>query len=104
MSPKRDNEKVMREFKNRFPSFDIAQQEFLKQYRIVERLRRSVSCNEEVFRMADEKMQSSNPLKNAEFDKAREDLFYQALVLHGSFVINSYKWRCQPLFVCGLLG
>lgn len=95
MSPKRDNEKVMREFKNRFPSFDIAQQEFLKQYRIVERLRRSVSCNEEVFRMADEKMQSSNPLKNAEFDKAREDLFYQALVLHGSFVINSYKWRCN---------
>ena len=95
MSPKRDNEKVMREFKNRFPSFDIAQQEFLKQYRIVERLRRSVSCNEEVFRMADEKMQSSNPLKNAEFDKAREELFYQALVLHGSFVINSYKWRCN---------
>ena len=45
--------------------------------------------------MADEKMQSSNPLKNAEFDKAREELFYQALVLHGSFVINSYKWRCN---------
>lgn len=95
MSPKRENEQVMREFKNRFPSYEVAKQNFLSQYRFVERLRRSVRCNEEVFRMEDEKMQSSNPLTNAEFDKAREELFYQALVLHGSFVINSYKWRCN---------
>lgn len=95
ISSKRENEKVMREFKNRFPSYDVAKQNFLKQYHFVERFQRSVRCNEDVFRMADEQMQSSNPLTNAEFDKAREELFYQALVLHGSFVINSYKWRCN---------
>lgn len=95
MSPKRDNEQVMREFKNKFPPFEIAKGEFMKQYRLVERLRRTVSCDENVFRTGNEKMQPSNPLKNAEFDKAREELFYHALVLHGSFVINSYKWRCN---------
>lgn len=95
MSPKRENEQVMREFKNRFPSYEVAKQNFLSQYRFVERLRHSLWCNEEVFRMEEEKMQSSNPLTDAAFDKAREELFYQALVLHGSFVINSYKWRCN---------
>ena len=104
MSPKRDNEKVMREFKNRFPSFDIAQQEFLKQYRIVERLRRSVSCNEEVFRMADEKMQSSNPLKNAEFDKSKGRTILSSFGPAWLFCDQFLQMALQPLFAVGLLG
>lgn len=95
ISSKADNKEVAAEFKGRFPTFEDAKEQFMEQYRLVEQLRRRLSCNEALFEEANEKMQPANPLKNAAFDKAREELFYRALVLHGSFIIHSFKWRCN---------
>lgn len=94
-SSKAENRETAAEFKGRFPAFRDAKREFLEQYRLVETLRGQQHCNEAVFQADNEKMQPSNPLVNAAFDKAREELFYRALVLHGSFIVNSYKWKCN---------
>lgn len=95
ISSKADNKEAAAKFKGRFPAFTDAKQKFMEQYRLVEQLRRKQCCNEALFEEMNEKLQAANPLINAEFDKAREELFYQALVLHGSFVVNSFKWRCN---------
>lgn len=95
ISGKRGNEDIATEFRKHFPSFEDAKKKYLEQYQLVELLRRKLSCNEAVFENTNEKMQPANPLINAEFDKAREELFYHALQLHGSFLIHSKLWRCN---------
>lgn len=95
ISSKRGNETIAAEFKKPFNDFEKAKSEFLAQYRHVEQARRKLSCNDAVFEDTNERMQPTNPLINADFDKAREELFYQALKLHGAFLVNSTSWRCN---------
>lgn len=93
ISSKHGNENNTAKFKEPYKDFNTAKDLFLAQYQLVEQIRRKLSCNEVIFEDTNEKMQSTNPLIDAEFDKAREELFYLALKLHGSFLFSSSIWK-----------